>query len=165
MCYDPSDGPQMAVPSNPSWSIKRLCSHHAKRMTLCQDSTAVQECLKMNIRLKLRPDSAVTQGASQPLERLCSCHSEGAKLCQDSTVTRECLSMNINTEKKLKNSSVKLLDTSLDLDLPGPKKINKPSYPARQPEMHQVDTMNPKWPKTNVRKEMKHQVSSNSPRD
>ena len=124
-----------------------------------------RECLKMNVRSKLCPDSAVTQGSSQSLERPCSCHSEAAKPCQDGIVTWECSSMNVDTEKKLRTSSVKLLDTSLDLDLPGPKKINKPSYPAGQPEMHQVGTMNPKQPKTNVRKEIKHQVSSNSPWD
>ena len=82
-----------------------------------------------------------------------------------STVTQECLSTTVDTEKKLKTSSVKLLDTCLDLDLPGPKKITKPSCPARQPEMLQVGTTNPKWPNTNIRNEMKHQVSSNSPRD
>ena len=124
-----------------------------------------RECLKMNVRSKLCPDSAVTQGSSQSLERPCSCHSEGAKPCQDGTVTWECSSMNVDTEKKLRTSSVKFLDTSLDLDLPGPKKINKPSYPAGQLEMHQVGTTNLKRPKTNVKKEMKHQVLSNSPWD
>ena len=140
-CYDPPNGPQTAVSSNPSRSLERACSHHGERMTPCQDGIAVLEHLKMDVRSKLCPDGAVIQEWSQPLERLCSCCSEREQPCQDSTVNQEHSNANIGTEKKFKTSAVKYM-TAVELDLPGPR-MNEPSSPAGLP-MHLDSATNSK---------------------
>ena len=78
MQYDPPHGPQTAVSSNISRSLKRLCYHRSERAKSCQEGTIIQEHSKMNIRSKLRPDSAVIKEWSQPLDRPCSHHSKRA---------------------------------------------------------------------------------------
>ena len=40
-CYDPSDGPQMAISSNPLQSLERLCYHCSERAKPCQDGTVI----------------------------------------------------------------------------------------------------------------------------
>ena len=136
--YDSSDGPQTAVFSNPLCSLERPCFHCSKRS-------------------KLQPD----RESSQPLKRLCSSHSEREQLCQDSTVNQECSNVNVGTKKKFKTLSVKYM-TADELDLPGPS-MNKPSSPAGQP-MHLGGATNSKRSRTNIN-EIKHRVSSDSPRD
>ena len=76
-------------------------------------------------------------------------------------VNREHSKVNIGTEKKFKTLSVKYM-TADELDLPGPS-MNEPSSPAGQP-MHLDGATNSKCSRMNVN-EIKHRVSSDSPRD
>ena len=72
--------------------------------------------------------------------------------------------MNIIAEKKVKTSSVKYFDRGANLDLPGPS-MRELNQRVEQVRMHQVGATNPKRSTANVKNEMKHQVSSYSPRD
>ena len=69
--------------TTPRWhSYLTMGSHRAERKTPCQDGTAVRECSKMILRLKMRPDGAVIQEWSWPLERPCLRHSEREQPCR-----------------------------------------------------------------------------------
>jgi hypothetical protein len=116
MRYDPSDGPQTAVLSAPTW----------------------------------------------PLDGPCSRRSERAKPCQDGTVIRERSNANVNAENKCKTSSITPRDRGTDLDLPR-RAMKEPNLQVGQVGMH-VGAIKPKRSETNVG-EMKHHVSTNSPRD
>ena len=70
MRYDPSDGPQMTVPSAPTRPLDGPCSHRSERAKPCQDGTVIRERSNANVNteLKLKTSSAILLNRSEGLD-------------------------------------------------------------------------------------------------